>query len=72
MLGEGASQLDTGVKERFSDVEWFRPSDLRNRIVHGYWTIGGEILRATVTHDLPGFVTRLRGVLAQRDAKGDL
>ena len=71
MLGEAASQLDSAVKERFPDIEWFRPADLRNRIVHGYWSISTKILHATATDTLPGFVAQLRGVLAQLDAEDD-
>ena len=32
VLGEAAAQLDETVKVRFRDVEWARPSQLRNRI----------------------------------------
>lgn len=34
VLGEAAAQLDDAVKERFASVEWARPSQLRNRVVH--------------------------------------
>ena len=37
-----------------------QPSRLRNRIVHGYWTIDLEILHTTATDQLPSFVKGLR------------
>src|SRR4051812_18924681 len=45
VLGEAAAQLDDAVKQRFAEVEWARPAQLRNRIVHGYWSIDVAVLR---------------------------
>lgn len=56
------------MKDRFPDVEWTRPAQLRNRIVHGYWSIDLEILHTTATDILPGFVDQLRAVLAALEA----
>jgi uncharacterized protein with HEPN domain len=68
VLGEAAAQLDDSVKSRFPDVEWARPSQLRNRVSHGYWSIDIEILHTTATDLLPGFVAQLRHVLTELDA----
>jgi uncharacterized protein with HEPN domain len=59
------------LKGRFPEVEWARPSQLRNRVVHGYWSIDLEILHTTATDILPGFIAQLRGVLAELSAEGD-
>jgi len=69
VLGEAASQLDDTVKKRFAAVEWARPSQLRNRIVHGYWSIDLSILHTTATDQLPSFSEQLRGVLAELEAE---
>ena len=45
-------------------MNWARPSQLRNRIVHGYWSIDLEILHTTAIHDLSTFVAQLRVVVA--------
>lgn len=63
VLGEAASQVDADVRARFPDVDWSRPTRLRNRIVHGYWSVDMAILHETATNDLPAFVARLRDVL---------
>ncbi len=39
------------------------PACLRNRIVHGYWSIDLEILHTTATSQLPAFARDLRDVL---------
>ncbi|MGI8797951.1 MAG: HepT-like ribonuclease domain-containing protein [Pseudonocardia sp.] len=70
VLGEASAQVSAGVRERFSAVSWQQPQRLRNRIVHGYWSIDLEILHTTATQQLPGFADELRRVLAtlERDS----
>ena len=62
VLGEAAAQLDASVKLRFPDIPWSQPARLRNRIVHGYWSIDLEVLWTTATDLLPAFVAELRAV----------
>lgn len=44
MLGEASSRVTGEVKQRFPDLPWEQPVRLRNRIVHGYWSIDLEVL----------------------------
>ena len=60
VLGEAASQVSSEVKDRFADIPWQQPARLRNRIVHGYWSIDLEILHTTATEQLPAFASELR------------
>ena len=71
VLGEAAAQLNDAVKERFPDVPWAQPVRLRNRIIHGYWSVDLEILHTTATDQLPDFAEQLRGVLATLEAEGE-
>jgi len=41
---------------------------LRNRIVHGYWSIDLAVLHSTAVDDLPTFVAQLRTVLEELDS----
>lgn len=68
VLGEAAAQLGDDVKNHFPDVGWGQPARLRNRIVHGYWSIDLEILHTTATDLLPAFVAQLRIVLSELEA----
>jgi uncharacterized protein with HEPN domain len=45
VLGEAAARLSGDTMARFPDVQWQQPARLRNRVVHGYWSIDVEILR---------------------------
>jgi len=64
VLGEAAAQLSAELKDRFPDITWQQPMRLRNRIVHGYWSIDLEVLHTTATEQLPAFVASLRSVLS--------
>lgn len=63
VLGEAAAQLPDDVKGRFPDVPWAQPARLRNRVLHGYWSIDLEILHTTAADLLPHFVAQLHDVL---------
>jgi uncharacterized protein with HEPN domain len=63
VLGEATGQLSDELRAAHGDVGWQRPVQLRNRIVHGYWSIDLEILVSTARNDLPGFVQAARKVL---------
>ena len=69
VLGEAAAQLDDKVKTRFPEVPWAQPARLRNRIIHGYWSIDLEILHTTATDLLPQFLEQLRDVLQALEAE---
>jgi uncharacterized protein with HEPN domain len=71
VLGEAATQLSAEVKDRFPDVPWQQPARLRNRIVHGYWSIDLEVLHTTASEQLPAFARDLDRVLAVLTAEDD-
>jgi uncharacterized protein with HEPN domain len=54
VLGEAANQVSDAVVERHPEIAWRQPVLLRNRILHGYWSIDVGILRATATKTAPG------------------
>src|SRR6266568_3555304 len=60
---ERATQLSDDIKERFPGIPWQQPARLRNRIVHGYWSIDLDILHTTATDQLPSFARDLRQIL---------
>ena len=62
VLGEAAGQLSAELKDRFPDIAWQQPMRLRNRIVHGYWSIDLQVLHTTATEQLPAFVADMRSV----------
>jgi uncharacterized protein with HEPN domain len=63
VLGEAAARVSSELKDRHPEIPWRRPADLRNRIVHGYWSIDLRILHTTATEQLEPLVKALRSVL---------
>lgn len=63
VLGEAAAKLSDELKDRFPGIPRQLPARLRNRIVHGYWSIDLDILHTTATTQLPAFAASLRQVL---------
>jgi len=64
VMGEASSQIDDDVKRRFPQVPWRAATEMRNRIVHGYWQISTSILLTTAQDDLPAFLKAVREVEA--------
>ena len=65
MLGEAAGQVSEEVRTQFPDITW--QQRLRNRIVHGYWSIDLAVLHTTATGQLPRFASSLRRALTTLD-----
>lgn len=70
VLGEAAAQMPDEVKQRHPDIGWTQPARLRNRIVHGYWSVDVRILHDVATQDLPVLIDQLKVVL--ESSEGDL
>jgi len=67
VLGEAAGQISEDVRARFPAIAWQQPQRLRNRIVHGYWSIDLAVLHTTATGQLPAFAASLRRALSALD-----
>jgi len=67
VLGEAAAQLPSDLKDDHPEVPWQQPSRLRNRIVHGYWSIDLDILITTANEQLPAMVDQLRALQTALD-----
>jgi uncharacterized protein with HEPN domain len=64
VLGEAATLVSDATKARFPDIPWRNPVRLRNRVVHGYWSVDIEILHTTAVEQLGEFARLLRAALA--------
>jgi uncharacterized protein with HEPN domain len=62
VLGEAAAQLPDDLKADYPEIPWQQPSRLRNRIVHGYWSIDLDILITTAAERLPAMADQLRSL----------
>ncbi|MBK5222303.1 MAG: DUF86 domain-containing protein [Acidimicrobiia bacterium] len=60
VLGEGSGQVSAELKADHPEVAWADPVRLRNRIVHGYWSVDLDVLVSTARDDVPRLVAELR------------
>ena len=59
------------VKDRFPEIPSAQPVRLRNRIIHGYWSIDLDILITTANDLLPAFVAQLGAARSALEADVD-
>jgi uncharacterized protein with HEPN domain len=64
VLGEAAAKLSDELRGEHPEVPWRLAVALRNRIVHGYWSIDVDVVHTTSAAQLPGLVQQLRQILA--------
>lgn len=62
VLGEAVAQLTDELKDAHPQVSWADPVRMRNRIVHGYWSVDLDILVATARDDIPTFLEHVRSI----------
>ncbi|VTR77688.1 HepT-like ribonuclease domain-containing protein [Cellulomonas hominis] len=65
VLGEAAARLTEETRAAHPEIPWRLPAALRNRVVHGYWSIDVDVLHSTAVLELPRLADQLRAV---RDA----
>lgn len=64
VVGEAAGQLPAELREAHPDIPWSQPVRLRNRIVHGYWSVDLDVIHSVAVQDLPGFVAQVSALAA--------
>ncbi|HEX4901820.1 MAG TPA: HepT-like ribonuclease domain-containing protein [Acidimicrobiales bacterium] len=62
VLGEACGRVSAELKDAHPTVAWSDPVRLRNRIVHGYWSVDVDILISAARDDVPGLVASLRAL----------
>ncbi|QHO90663.1 hypothetical protein CWT12_03980 [Actinomyces sp. 432] len=54
VLGEAANKVSREFRNAHPEIVWHRPIGLRNRIIHGYWSIDIDVLVTTAERELQG------------------
>jgi uncharacterized protein with HEPN domain len=62
MLGKAVGQVSDDTKRAHPELDWAAPVRLRDRIVHGYWSIDVDVLIATAQGDLPSLLAAVRAI----------
>lgn len=53
IIGEAVSNLEQKFKENYPDIPWQDISDMRNKLIHEYFSVDLELVWEVVQKDLP-------------------
>ncbi len=62
IIGEAATRVSEETRRMIPDVPWAQIVAMRNRLIHTYFDVNGEILWRTATEDVPSLATALAHV----------
>ncbi len=63
IVGEAAKQTSRNLRDAHQEIEWRKLIDLRNELIHHYFTVDLDVLWTTVTAYLPGVIPLVQKVL---------
>lgn len=69
IIGEAARHVPTEVQAQYPSIEWRRMRDMRNIIVHVYFSVDAVIVWDTIQNDLPLLEMQLIELLRQEEKK---
>jgi len=63
IIGEASNILPEEIKEKYSEVEWYRIRGFRNRIVHDYFGIDLQIIWKITFDQIPTLISDITRIL---------
>ncbi|HWQ67305.1 MAG TPA: DUF86 domain-containing protein [Methanospirillum sp.] len=63
IIGEAARNLSLKTKENYPDIPWREMVGVRDRIIHGYFSVNWVIVWDIISNEIPGLKTQLSQVL---------
>ena len=67
VIGEAASQIPDDVQESHPHIPWHFMRGIRNRLVHGYFSVDPRLIWDTILNDLPELARSLSAILTERE-----
>ena len=62
IIGEASGRLSESLRDQHPEVEWPKIIGMRNILVHHYFEIDLDVVKAAVEKDLPLLKTRIRAL----------
>lgn len=67
IIGEASKQIPEDIKRKYTIVPWKEMARMRDKMIHGYFTIMHEILWETAKHDIPDTKPLIKDILDELD-----
>ena len=64
VIGEAARKVPEEVAARYPAIPWREMGDMRNVVIHEYFSVDPKILWETIKNELPLMVIELKAILA--------
>ncbi len=69
ITGEAASGVSANIRNKYDNIPWQNISDMRNRLIHGYFDIDLDIVWKTIEKDIPSLKKKLEFIVQAEDFK---
>jgi uncharacterized protein with HEPN domain len=63
IIGEASSKILKDIQQRYNHIPWGKIIAMRNRMIHGYFTIDYRIVWKIIKEDLPELKEQLEQIL---------
>ena len=63
IIAEAVSQVPGEYQDQYASVPWREITDMRNRLIHGYFSVDYEIVWKTVQEDIPALKQQILTML---------
>ena len=65
IIGEATNLLPDELKEKYTEIDWYRIRGFRNRVVHDYFGVDINILWNITINQIPALVTSISRVISK-------
>ena len=63
IIGEAVRKLPKEFRERYTEIDWQDPAEMRSALIHGYFDVDMDIVWDTIKKDLPLFKNKVKKII---------
>lgn len=63
IIGEAAWGISEPVRNRYPEIAWRQMTNMRHRLIHGYFQVNNDLVWETIIAELPPLITQIKKVI---------